>query len=323
MADPLETFSEKSRRVLKLSELEAIGLNHALIGSEHVLLAFMREDMNETRELLKQIGLEYEPVKAKVKELNRRSNSDVRRLDLKTDTKQLLMGAVVEARSHGHTVIDVEHLLVAMAILKGGTIGQLFRQLNINTNTLLQNFRALLSRHPIIIAAEQEALTLKHPYVEPEHLLLAILRQEDSKAYQVLHEFGLSYLSAQNLTRKLIRHQLDSDQLPSLSHEMSLVLKASLLPGKDLTPDYFLFMLVRDIWPLQPLLALAGIEPDKFRRQVYLALPEFVPERVRKRAAEKPINPMLEEFHRFLLWCWHFIPLPLRQLLLRLFKKQE
>jgi ATP-dependent Clp protease ATP-binding subunit ClpA len=323
MPNNLETFSQKSRLTLSLSQKEAEALGHKMIGTQHVLLAMLHDDIGETQRPLKNAGLDYDQLRKQIQASNDLKGSKNKSFDLAVLTKRMLELAVDEARSYGHGDIRPEHLLIGLLQQLNGETAQILHQFGIDTVSIIQQVRLSLPENPVVSQARLEAQQLMHQYIEPEHLLLAVVNYEDSQAHHLLNEIGLTYLKAKGLIQKLIRHRLDNGQILQFSHEMHLVLKASLVPGKELSPDYFLFILVRENWPLQRLFNLAGIDLNAFRRRVYQVLPEVVPENLRKALEAEPVNPLFREFRRAIVWWWHFIPQPIRQLILRLFRKQE
>ncbi len=62
-------FSIEMKRVLQLAAVEADGLGHAHIGTEHLLLAMLREATSATAALLTGYGLELEAARKLVSEL--------------------------------------------------------------------------------------------------------------------------------------------------------------------------------------------------------------------------------------------------------------
>jgi len=121
--------------------------------------------------------------------------------------KKILFLARYEASQMGSKVIASEHLL--LGLLKEGdeVTREIFRRSNVNVELLQAELEA---RGPsgekisttleipfseetkrILAHAEEEAERLLHPYVGNEHLLLGLLRVEDSAAGRALQEKGM------------------------------------------------------------------------------------------------------------------------------------
>ena len=61
-------FSQNARLSISAAVKEAGALGHTCIGSEHILLGILKQSECEAAKLLKKFGIEYENVRADVKE---------------------------------------------------------------------------------------------------------------------------------------------------------------------------------------------------------------------------------------------------------------
>src|SRR2546427_5766187 len=125
--------------------------------------------------------------------------------------KKVLFLARYEASQMGSKVIGSEHLL--LGLLKEGdeVTREIFRRSNVNVDLLQAELEA---RGPsgekisttieipfseetkrVLANAEEEAERLLHPYVGNEHLLLGLLRVDESAAGRALHEKGMKLYS--------------------------------------------------------------------------------------------------------------------------------
>ncbi len=121
--------------------------------------------------------------------------------------KKVLFLARYEASQMGSKVIGSEHLLLGLIKEGDELVRDLFQRSNVNLELLRAELEA---RGPsgekqaapieipfseetkkILSCAEEEAERLLHPYVSDEHLLLGLLRVEDSAAGRVLSEKGM------------------------------------------------------------------------------------------------------------------------------------
>jgi ATP-dependent Clp protease ATP-binding subunit ClpB len=127
-------------------------------------------------------------------------------------TQEALHDAQTKALRHGHTEVDVEHLLLALLEQPEGLIPRLLEGLGVDAAGLRAAVEAELERRPsvsgsgasgearmsrnlglLLDAAEQEAGRLKDEYVSVEHLLLAMLAgAKESAARRLLEERGVS-----------------------------------------------------------------------------------------------------------------------------------
>ncbi len=143
-------------------------------------------------------------------------------MDLSKFTKKS-QEALTEAQSKaialGHTEVDGEHVLLALAEQPGGLIPSLLKRMNVDTPSLVRRVEEELSRRVrvsgpgvepgkiylsprlsrLLLRAEESAKRLKDEYVSVEHLMAALIGEEGSPAGKVLKEFGVTeqrFLSA-------------------------------------------------------------------------------------------------------------------------------
>jgi ATP-dependent Clp protease ATP-binding subunit ClpB len=127
-------------------------------------------------------------------------------------TQEALHDAQTKALRHGHTEVDVEHLLLALLEQPEGLIPRLLEGLGVDAAGLRAAVEAELERRPsvsgsgasgearmsrnlglLLDSAGREAERLKDEYVSVEHLLLAMLAGEkESAARRLLEERGVS-----------------------------------------------------------------------------------------------------------------------------------
>ena len=115
MANKLERFTQRARRVLTLAQEEAERLSHNYIGTEHLLLGLIREENGVAGRVLRDLGAKPERVAEMVERMTgagRRTPAG--KLDLTPRTKQVIEYAVDEARKLGHSYIGTEHLLLGL-----------------------------------------------------------------------------------------------------------------------------------------------------------------------------------------------------------------
>ncbi len=115
MADKMQRFTQRARRVLSLAQEEAEKLQHSYVGTEHLLLGLMQEEGGIAGRVLKELGLTFEKVEQLVERKTRSGQrTPFTKLDLSPGTKKVLELAVDEARRLGHHYIGTEHLLLAL-----------------------------------------------------------------------------------------------------------------------------------------------------------------------------------------------------------------
>ena len=129
-----DKFTNRAKQVIKLAKKEAQRLNHNYLGTEHVLLGLLKLGQGIAVNVLRNLNLDYETVRAEV---------------------ERLVGFGPEIQIYGDPALT-------------GKVKKVFE------------------------FANEEAASLNHNYVGTEHLLLALLRQTDGVAAQVLENLNVN-----------------------------------------------------------------------------------------------------------------------------------
>ncbi len=122
--------------------------------------------------------------------------------------KQVIKLAKKEAQRLNHNYLGTEHIILGLLKLGQGIAVNVLRNLNLDYETVRQEVERLIGFGPEIQVygdpaltakvkkvfeyANEEAASLNHNYVGTEHLLLALLRQTDGVAAQVLENLNVN-----------------------------------------------------------------------------------------------------------------------------------
>ncbi|MGD2251531.1 MAG: ATP-dependent Clp protease ATP-binding subunit [Anaerolineales bacterium] len=148
MADKMERFTQRARRVLSLAHEEAERLHHNYIGTEHLLLGLIREDGGVAGRVLRELGLEPARVKEMVDRLTGVGKHVGGSIELAPGTEQVLQLAIEEARRMSHHYIGTEHLLLGL-VRQGEGIGvDVLRRLGITPEQIRRQTRRILQESP-------------------------------------------------------------------------------------------------------------------------------------------------------------------------------
>ncbi len=153
-------FSSVLKEVVSLSRDEAICLHSEAIGTSHFLLAMIRQGHNSTIDLLKQATISLP--------------------DLQRGIETAGVGESREAD------ISAERAMIAKKWLFGRFSSPRPRGLHLTRES------EKVIRESLVLAAR-----MKSPLVEPEHLLLSILRDKDDLLVRTLSGYGLTYERAE------------------------------------------------------------------------------------------------------------------------------
>lgn len=123
-------------------------------------------------------------------------------------SKQVIKLAKKEAQRLNHNYLGTEHILLGLLKLGQGIAVNVLRNLNVDYDTVLAEVERLVGFGPEIQVygdpaltgkvkkvfeyANEEAAALNHNYVGTEHLLLALLRQTDGVATQILENLNIN-----------------------------------------------------------------------------------------------------------------------------------
>jgi len=129
-----DKFTNRAKQVIKLAKKEAQRLNHNYLGTEHVLLGLLKLGQGIAVNVLRNLNLDYDSIRAEV---------------------ERIVGFGPEIQVYGDPALT-------------GKVKKVFE------------------------FANEEAANLNHNYVGTEHLLLALLRQTDGVAAQVLENLNIN-----------------------------------------------------------------------------------------------------------------------------------
>ncbi len=149
MANKLDRFTQRARRVLAYAQEEAERLNHSYIGTEHLLLGLLREESGIAGKVLRELNVQFD----RVTELVERITGPGRRtpfskIDLTPRTKRVIELAVDEARRLGQHYIGTEHLLLGLIRQGDGVAIDILRQLGVNSDQIRRETMRALQETP-------------------------------------------------------------------------------------------------------------------------------------------------------------------------------
>ncbi|HMK56155.1 MAG TPA: ATP-dependent Clp protease ATP-binding subunit [Dissulfurispiraceae bacterium] len=129
-----EKFTEKGRKIIIYAKEEAEKRSNDYLGTEHLLLAILREEDGVPITILKKMGLSIEEVRYEVEKSLPVGSSLMTFGDIPFTprAKKVLELAIEEARLLGHAYIGSEHLLLGLVREDEGIAGKILRNLGAN-----------------------------------------------------------------------------------------------------------------------------------------------------------------------------------------------
>ena len=126
----LDKFTEKSQEVLQAAQQTAQERQHSQIETEHLLLALLEQEEGLARSILEKLGIQPEAVRRRVvQELDRMPRvTGGGPLYISPQLNQVLETAWSEAQRLKDEYVSVEHLLIALAEVKGTKAAAIFAE---------------------------------------------------------------------------------------------------------------------------------------------------------------------------------------------------
>ena len=139
-------FTERARKVILLAKEEAKRFNHDYIGTEHILLGFVREGEGVAAAVLASFGLTSDKIRIEVEKLVQPGPSTVISGDLPftPKAKKVMELATEEARALGHNYIGTEHLLLGLIREGEGVASQVLMNLGMELERVREEVMNLL-----------------------------------------------------------------------------------------------------------------------------------------------------------------------------------
>jgi ATP-dependent Clp protease ATP-binding subunit ClpC len=142
-----ERFTDQARRIVALAQEEARTLNNNDIGTEHLLLALIREGSGMAAQALTALGITEEAARQRVEEVAGRGQHGPRRgrIPLTPLAKKALELSLREAIAIGNSSIGTEHLLLGLVRAGEGPAAQVLAGLGVDPNRVRQQVIKLVS----------------------------------------------------------------------------------------------------------------------------------------------------------------------------------
>jgi ATP-dependent Clp protease ATP-binding subunit ClpC len=150
VAENLDRFTKRARRVLTTAGEEARRLNHRFIGTEHILLGLVAEEGGVAMRVLQELKISPEKVRSSIERtVGRGTRPTHTQPTLTPRTKRVIELAVDEARRLGHHYIGTEHLLLGLVREGEGVAVDVLRRLGAPPDTIREQVHRLLQDTPV------------------------------------------------------------------------------------------------------------------------------------------------------------------------------
>jgi ATP-dependent Clp protease ATP-binding subunit ClpA len=151
-----ERFTDRARRVVVLAQEEARMLDHAYIGTEHLLLGLSHEGEGVAAKALESMGISLEAVRQQVETIiGRGKEQPSGHIPFTPRAKKVLELSLKESSQLGHTYIGTEHILLGLIREGHGVAAQVLVKLGADLNRVRQQVIKLLHGHTAEEAARE------------------------------------------------------------------------------------------------------------------------------------------------------------------------
>lgn len=129
-----DKFTNRAKQVIKLAKKEAQRLNHNYLGTEHVLLGLLKLGQGVAVNVLRNLSIDFETVRAEVERLVGFGPEIQVYGDpaLTGKVKKVFEYANEEAANLNHNYVGTEHLLLGLLRQTDGVAAQVLENLNVN-----------------------------------------------------------------------------------------------------------------------------------------------------------------------------------------------
>jgi ATP-dependent Clp protease ATP-binding subunit ClpC len=140
-----ERFTDRARRVVVLAQEEARMLNHAHIGTEHLLLGLVHEGQGVAAKALEALGLSLEAVRREAEEtIGRGEQAPDGHIPFTPQAKKVLELSLRESTQLGHQYIGTEHILLGLLHEGEGVAAQVLTKMGTDLDRVRQKVIELL-----------------------------------------------------------------------------------------------------------------------------------------------------------------------------------
>jgi ATP-dependent Clp protease ATP-binding subunit ClpC len=152
-----QRFTERARGVADLALDEARSLRHGSIGTEHLLLGFLREGEGVAGQVLKSLGVTLDAAREQVarETADRPEAARSRRVPYSQHAKTALEQSLRWALRLGDDYIDTEHILLALIHERESLGARILTRLDIDQSAISQQVTVHRRTRP----ADGEGLT--------------------------------------------------------------------------------------------------------------------------------------------------------------------
>ncbi|MGI6230508.1 MAG: ATP-dependent Clp protease ATP-binding subunit [Tractidigestivibacter sp.] len=200
-----EKFTEQARKVMSLAQEEARGLGQMYVGTEHLLLALIKEGDGIAAKALAELDVTYDETLATVKSLSQSESEPTPggHIPFTPRAKRVLEDAYREAMTHGQSYISTEHLLLGIVAEGNGRAMDALRTMGVSGDAVRHTVQELMEKD----SSQQNQGAAPAGDMRPEGMGMPFMGQQASSSGDsegsMLEKYG------RNLTKLASEGKLD------------------------------------------------------------------------------------------------------------------
>ena len=227
-----DKFTDKARKVLVLAQEEARGLHQPYVGTEHVLLALLKEEDGLAAQALERLGVHYEATVAAIRRIVTIDEStDVSgHLSFTPRVKRVLENSLREAMQMGQSYISTEHLLLGIIRENEGTAIEVLERMGVSGDDLRAALNDLVGQSSVFAGQQFDPQASSSDSVLKEFSVDLTKKAADGKLDPVIGRAG----EIERMMQILCRRQKNNPLLlgePGVGKSTMLVGKTAVVEG--------------------------------------------------------------------------------------------
>ena len=155
-------------------------------------------------------------------------DTNIAQENLSQHTQKIIEYALGAAKKNGADLVGTEYILLGLLDLNDEVLSKILKQLGANVDDIKEYVHYNLSgtgkptkKDPsfsprtkrVLDIAQEERMTLKHRYVEGEHLLLGLIKEGEGMGFQILKRFGINHDAAEAAVREMVGEGKEEDTM--------------------------------------------------------------------------------------------------------------
>ena len=138
-------FTERAQKAILLAQEEAKKLKHNYVGTEHILLGLIAEDVGVGALSLKEFGVNIDNARAEVEKAVGKGDHESEIVGFTPRTKRTFELSFLQARNLGHNYVGTEHLLLGLLAEGEGVAVIVLQRLGVDIQQLANKVVSMIT----------------------------------------------------------------------------------------------------------------------------------------------------------------------------------